>query len=273
MSDAIPLLDLFSGIGGFSLGLERSGAFRTQAFCEVDPFCRAVLDNHWPEVPIYDDVRALSAERLAADGIAVSALCGGFPCQDISLAGRGAGLEGARSGLWHEMLRLIGEIRPRWVLAENVAALRSRGLDTVLRGLAALGYDAQWHCIPAASVGAPHRRDRIWVVAYLPDAAPVFGSAQQRGEQNGNPAGRETVADTDSEGLEIGMCIRAHLAAELATAQRGCGWPAEPGICRVAHGIPHRVDRLRSLGNSLVPQIPEIIGRAIAATWLKGDLV
>ena len=114
------VLDLFSGIGGFSLGLERAG-MKTVAFCEIEPFCRAVLAKHWPGVPIYEDVRSLTGAGLASAGIVPDAICGGFPCQDISIAGKGAGLDGERSGLWHEYRRLIAEIRPRWVIIENVA--------------------------------------------------------------------------------------------------------------------------------------------------------
>src|SRR5215207_5071922 len=160
------VLDLFSGIGGFSLGLERTGGFKTVAFCEIDPFCRKVLEKHWPEVPCYHDVRELTAERLAADGIGVDVICGGFPCQDISLAGKGAGLEGERSGLWSEIARLSGELRPEFVIVENVSALLGRGLGRILGDLAEIGFDAEWHCIPASAIGAPHRRDRIWLVAY-----------------------------------------------------------------------------------------------------------
>ena len=160
------VLDLFSGIGGFSIGLERAG-MTTVAFCEQDAFCQHVLAQHWPGVPIYDDVRTLTTDTLRRDGIAaVDVICGGFPCQDISLAGAGAGIKGERSGLWSEYARLIGELRPRFVVVENVAALLSRGLDRVLGDLAALGYDATWDCIPASAVGAPHRRDRVWIVAY-----------------------------------------------------------------------------------------------------------
>jgi DNA (cytosine-5)-methyltransferase 1 len=160
------VLDLFSGIGGFSLGLERTGGFETVAFCEISPVCRHLLNHHWPRVPAYDDVCALTAERLAIDGIGVDAICGGFPCQDISFAGKGAGLAGERSGLWREYARLIRELRPRFVFVENVAALLARGLGDVLGDLAALGYDAWWDCIPASAVGAPHRRDRLWLIAY-----------------------------------------------------------------------------------------------------------
>jgi DNA (cytosine-5)-methyltransferase 1 len=146
--------------------LERTGGFQTVAFCECEPFCQKVLRKHWPDVPIYDDVTELTRDRLQADGISVDVICGGFPCQDISVAGNGAGLAGERSGLWAHQARLIGELRPRYALVENVSALLSRGLDAVLGDLAALGYDAEWHCIPASAVGAPHRRDRIWIVAY-----------------------------------------------------------------------------------------------------------
>lgn len=156
------VLDLFSGIGGFSLGLERAG-MKTVAFCEVDKKCQQVLKKHWPGVPIFDDVSTLKGEDIEET---VDVICGGFPCQDISLAGKGAGLEGERSGLWTEFHRLIKEIKPKYAIIENVSALRSRGLDQVLREISEIGYDAEWHCITAASVGAPHRRDRIWIVAY-----------------------------------------------------------------------------------------------------------
>jgi len=160
------LLDLFSGIGGFSLGLERSGAFTTAAFCEIEPFCRRVLAHRWPGVRCYDDVRRLDADTIRRDGLAIDAICGGFPCQDISLAGKGAGLDGQRSGLWREFARLIRELRPRFVLVENVAALLGRGMGVVLGQLSELGYDAVWRRIAAADVGAPHLRQRIWIVAY-----------------------------------------------------------------------------------------------------------
>src|SRR5258708_2164912 len=159
------VLDLFSGIGGFSLGLERAG-MRTVAFCEIDPFCRRVLAKHWPDVPVYDDVRTLTAARVGSCGQLIDVICGGFPCQDISFAGKGAGIGGERSGLWSEYARIIGEVRPKYVIVENVAALLGRGLERVLGDLAALGFDAEWHCIPASAVGAPHRRDRVWIVAH-----------------------------------------------------------------------------------------------------------
>ncbi|MGH6629376.1 MAG: DNA cytosine methyltransferase, partial [Burkholderiales bacterium] len=152
----------------------------TIAFCETDGFACAVLRKHWPELPIYEDVRLLTAERMRMDGIdPIDLICGGFPCQDISLAGRGAGIDGARSGLWSEFARLIGEIRPKFALVENVPALAFRGLDRVLGDLADLGYDAEWRVISAADVGAPHLRKRIWIVAY---PSIMQRPSQQRGQ-------------------------------------------------------------------------------------------
>lgn len=282
------LLDLFSGIGGFSLGLERSGGFKTVAFCEIEEFPRKVLKKHWPEVPIYDDVRTLTADRLAADGIGVDAICGGFPCQDISTAGRGAGIDGERSGLWAEYARLVGELRPKYVLVENVAALLGRGLDRVLGDLAALGYDAEWHCIPASTVGAHHRRDRLWIVAYadVAERRALGGTRHGLAEsQNGVLQWQEGSGRSGSSGKAVAYteCFgqqgqrqsvqpsrstpRLHRQAVDAIA--GCVgevWCTEPDVGRVADGVPSRVDRLKGLGNAVVPQIPELIGRAILAS-------
>ena len=284
------VLDLFSGIGGFSLGLERAG-MRTVAFCEIDPYCRRVLAKHWPDVPVYDDVRTLTASSLVANpdyqrqlqsqgcerdqwgwagDCGIDLICGGFPCQDISTAGKGAGITGARSGLWSEYARIVGEVRPRYVLVENVAALLGRGIERVLGDLAALGYDAEWHCIPASAVGAPHRRDRVWIVAHTRCLDSFGWGGECGGPQAAGPCDRAArsgehardVADTNGAGcLEQwrGLPIRQ----ELAAAECGGWWQSEPDVGRVATGVPARVDRLRALGNAVVPQIPEIIGRAI----------
>lgn len=285
------VLDLFSGIGGFSLGLERTGGFETVAFCEIAEYPRRVLAKHWPDVPCYTDVRELTGKRLAADGIAVDVICGGFPCQDISVAGKGAGLSGERSGLWSEIARLVSELAPRFVIVENVSALLGRGLGNVLGDLASLGYDAEWHCIPASAVGAPHYRDRFWMVAHsdygqrdrsqyevcarrdavglggqdVADANRVRELQSQRGEQNiGGRSGHgsEDVPATDDTG-RIKQWRGFPISAQLAAAQRGGWWSSEPNVGRVANGVPSRVDRLRCLGNAVVPQIPELIGRAI----------
>lgn len=267
------VLDLFSGIGGFSLGLESTGGFVTSAFCEQGEFPRRVLAKHWPGTPIYGDVRELSGPRLEADGLGgITVICGGFPCQDLSAAGKGAGLDGARSGLWWEMRRLIGEIRPRWVIAENVPVLRSRGLDRVLGSLAEIGYDAEWHCIPAAAIGAPHPRDRIWIVAYPQSFG--CGAWRQRGLTDGlawiSDAARWNAANADRAGLEVGQGERRDARPQRQAAQRNaCAdvwqsqWPDEPALLGVDDGVSDRVDRVFALGNSLLPQIPEAIGYAI----------
>jgi len=279
----LKVLDLFSGIGGFSLGLERTGGFETVAFCEIETYPRSVLAKHWPGVPIYDDIRKLTGDTLERDGITVDVICGGFPCQDLSFAGKRAGLEGERSGLWGEYARLIGELRPRYVIVENVPGLLSLGMGTVLGDLAALGYDAVWDCIPAAAVGAPHRRDRVWIIAHARSeqckshsnaerrapASELSGAnapSQRCGEagelRRNEPAQRlggmgENVSDARRELLE-----GRKRESETWAAQ----WLTEPDVGRVAHGVPRRVDRLKALGNAVVPQIPEIIGRAILAT-------
>jgi DNA (cytosine-5)-methyltransferase 1 len=166
------VLDLFSGIGGFSLGLERAG-MRTVAFCEIDLSAASVLAKHWPGVPCYDDVEPSPPTALGRWN------CCRCHLRRLPLPGHqysaGSGLElKARSGLWSEYARIIGEVRPRYVIVENVAALLGRGLDRVLGDLASLGYDAEWHCIPASAVGAPHRRDRLWIVAYPSQALLVL---------------------------------------------------------------------------------------------------
>jgi DNA (cytosine-5)-methyltransferase 1 len=278
------VLDLFSGIGGFSLGLERTGGFETVAFCEIEPFPRKVLVKHWPEVPQYDDVRTLTAERLAADGIAVDVICGGFPCQDISFAGKGAGLAGARSGLFYEVARLIGELGPRYVILENVGALLSRGLDAVLGTLASVGYDAEWHCIPASYVGAPHRRDRVWVLAYPAklqrDGRELYGEHSEGevseprngcGSQIMAYAYRQRGRGRDASGENAGDARQPPRHKGPHGVGMGA-WRTEPDVGRVANGVPDRAHRLKALGNAVVPQIPELIGNAILAS-LKAEAV
>ena len=229
------VLDLFSGIGGFSLGLERTGGFKTVAFCEIDPFCQRVLRKHWPDVPIFTDVRKLTA----ADVPGVDVICGGFPCQDISYAGKGAGIEGERSGLWSEFKRLIFQIRPRYGLVENVSALLDRGMGVVLGDLAEIGYDAEWHCIPASHVSLPHVRDRVWIIAH------------DRGKRE---QGEPTPTLPDLYGISWGENERR------ATLWRERPDLHTPWLCRTGDGVRERLD---ALGNAVVPQIPEIIGRAI----------
>jgi DNA (cytosine-5)-methyltransferase 1 len=255
------ILSLFAGIGGFDLGLERTGGFKTVAFCEIDPFCQKVLAKNWPHVPCYADVRELSLDRLVADGVpAPTVICGGFPCQDLSLAGRMAGISADRSGLWGEMCRLIGEIRPTYVLVENVPGLlvgeRGAWFGRVLGDLAALGYDAEWHSIPASTIGAPHRRDRVWIVAY-PGQEQRQDTSLRASEEGGEKCARRTP-------LENGDFYR--LVRGISVRVANDWWRAQSDMARSCDGLPDRLDRIATLGNTVVPQIPELIGRAILAS-------
>lgn len=281
------VLDLFSGIGGFSLGLERTGGFETVAFCEIEKFPRKVLKKHWPEVPIYEDVTTLTGDILERDGISVDVITGGFPCQDISIAGKQAGIsEGTRSGLWSEIVRLIGELRPRYVIVENVANLlagpsekRGGWFGRILGDLAECGYDAEWRNIPASMVHAPHRRERVWIVAYPKDLFSDGGKGDAGKLLASGPLsklrndGRAVfMADADSKRLqgaereEGSGEEREPIGHSTKRGSKSRGeWQAEPSVGRVANGVPRSMDRLKCCGNAVVPQIPELIGRAILA--------
>ena len=230
------MLDLFSGIGGFALAASWVWADRLElvGFCEIDPYCQQVLANRWPKVPIFEDIKQLSADQFQD----IDLITGGFPCQDISVAGQGRGLEGERSGLWFEMLRLIGRIRPRYALIENVPMLIHRGLGRVLCDLTQVGYDAEWQVISAAEVGAPHLRQRIWVVAY-PDQSGLEGRD------------RQILPECASQQLTGPRSSPASWSRSF--------WQSEPDVGRVADGVPRRVDRLKSLGNAIVPQCAALI--------------
>jgi len=237
MKPKLKVLDLFSGIGGFSLGLERTGGFETVAFCEIEPFPRKVLAKHWPGVPCYEDV---STADFAALG-PVDVVTAGFPCQDISFAGKGAGLAGERSGLFWHILRAASMVGFPKLLLENVAGLLDRGLGAVLGAMAQVGYDAEWHCVQASYVGAWHKRDRIWILANA-DQKRCKGIAAQP------------------------ILRQSDLSRQLV---RGFAkWPGRSALppsrfCRANDGVSNRVDRLAACGNAVVPQIPELIGRAI----------
>ena len=280
------VLDLFSGIGGFSLGLERAG-METLAFCEKEPFCQKVLQKHWPDVPIFDDIRSLSVHDLEQKPDLV---CGGYPCQPFSVAGKQRGSEDDRH-LWPEMLRVIQECRPTWVIAENVAGHIRLGLDKVLFDLETEGYFAQPFVIPACAINAPHRRDRVWIVGYAEhDGSPatsVGGKPQKDGDRAqkgpaetvesegaGRRANHEALADSRCTRVQVGIPEQAQRQKRQSKKLNnrshrfdgGTGggfWAVEPGVGRVADGVPARVDRIKALGNAVVPQIPELIGRVI----------
>lgn len=291
------VLDLFSGIGGFSLGLQWAG-MQTAAFCEIDPYCRKVLAKHWPTIPIHEDIKELNGEQYSE---AVDLVCGGFPCQPFSLAGKRAGSSDDRA-LWPEMLRVIREVQPTWVIGENVVGIINMELDSCLADLEGEGYACQTFDIPACGVDAHHIRHRIWIVAHAggdgvrvqpgrgsgengTKAAWPFDSGEDvanAGCRNGDTRGdvetgelpakrgipatnterRGDLSDADRAGREEQWWTEP-VRTEQFAAQCESRWEPEPSVCRVAHGIPNRVDRLKGLGNAVVPQIVEAIGRLI----------
>jgi DNA (cytosine-5)-methyltransferase 1 len=239
---------LFSGIGGFDLGLERAG-FEISWQVEIDPYCQRVLAKHWPGVQRYGDIAAMDWAPVPR----VDLLCGGFPCQDLSYAGKRAGIDGARSRLWSEYVRAISQLRPRYVLVENVPGLLTNPyMGRVLGDLAACGYDAEWDCLPASAVGAPHRRDRVWIVAYPrsePEHRSIFAT-------NGQELGREsTIRSSYWQFFTMVPGISGRFGPWRQMGQ--------PGLVRIDNGIPDVLDRLKSIGNAIVPQIAEALGRMI----------
>jgi len=324
-------LDLFSGIGGFSLGLEATGGFETKAFCDIEKYPRQVLQKHWPHVKQYEDIKELNYERLKADGIdSIDIITGGYPCQPFSIAGRQKGEEDPRH-LWPEYFRLVKELRPTWVIGENVSGHIKLGLDTVIEDLESEDYAVRPFSISASSIGANHQRERIWILAYS-ERNGLLAAEKQRSfektisnqskgkndtlnfertssvsetksdvensrrsqwpraefrgenenetrEENANQHQRSSspsssdVANTNDERLQRQWQSRNQFTPRFnssrESSEEGQGtvgqgwWESEPNMGRVAHGIPKRVDRLKSLGNSLVPQIPYYIGKTI----------
>jgi len=284
-------VSLFSGIGGIDLAAEWAG-FKTILFVEKNDYCQKVLRKHWPGVPIIGDIRDVKKEKIMAysinggcherwpksyeqdiqighenirpetaefreGGDGITLISGGFPCQPHSIAGKREGSTDERN-LWPEFRRVIGEIKPRWVLAENVPGIFSsdagRFFGIILADLAEMGYSAGWATYGAVDVGALHRRNRVFVVAH----AIGRGEQQQKGDIGegrrwaGN--GGQDVPDTEEQGLQVGIPHTRSSKEEIVRPQQADWWAVEPELGRVAHGIPHRVDRLRALGNAVVPQ-------------------
>jgi DNA (cytosine-5)-methyltransferase 1 len=225
-------VSLFAGIGGIDLGFERAG-LTCVAQVENDPWCVSILEKHWPDVPRWGDIRDLDPKELPDHDV----IAGGFPCQPVSLAGSRAGRDDPR-WLWPEFFRLVRGVRPRFVVVENVPGLLSAGMGDVLGDLADVGYDAEWASISATSVGAPHRRDRIFIVAYPHDEG-------------------QRLRCSESAGWSIFGSSGTGKPGELRR------WAPEPGVGRMAHGVPDRLDRLRGLGNAVLPQVAELIGRTL----------
>ena len=297
-SGKLRVLDLFSGIGGFSIGLERTGGFETVAFCEIEEFPRKVLAKHWPSVPIHRDVRKLKGVDIGS----IDVICGGYPCQPFSVAGQRQGQADNRH-LWPEMYRLVDELRPDWVVGENVAGHVSMGLDDVLFDLETIGYTCRTFIIPACAVDAQHRRDRCWIVANAKCSEWRSGKSTRNVTDGENARRAETAsrAGTSSENDGTGFVAHAPRFQPGRQEQRSvgertrqgsepnvadascvmfngtgpagpprrrqltnrCEWLPEPDVGRVANGVPNRVDRLKALGNAVVPAVVQVIGEAI----------
>lgn len=270
---------LFAGIGGLDLGLERAG-MECAWQIEKDPYCLRVLDKHWPDIPKYHDIKEVDPDDLEP----VDLICGGFPCQPVSLAGKRLAQADER-WLWPEFFRIVRALRPRYVLVENVPGLLSAGMSDVLGDLAAGGYDAEWDCIPAAAVGAPHLRYRVCLVGHANSIRTELESPRIVGEHTApstgamaNPESNRRIARWPRDCEEVTGGWESHRGGIgfifsganresmgwLAESRSQCGdWATEPDVGRVAHGIPARVDRLRALGNAVVPQVAEWVGRRI----------
>jgi DNA (cytosine-5)-methyltransferase 1 len=307
MPDKLRVGSLFAGIGGLELGLEWTGHFETVWQVELDEFARKILAKHWPDVPRHDDVCTFPPSGF---DWSCDVLTGGFPCQDLSYAGKGAGLDGKRSGLFYELARVVRVLGPRYVVLENVSALLSRGMGDVIGTLASLGYDCQWHCIPAAAVGAPHRRDRVFILADADRQRKPQSQGCQQQKRRRISDGSKAMADAHGKRRKqnaVGLACESgstRTPAELsqkrgearttekctnATGKRLEGfaqkqilgkrevsrefermvprlseqWAVEPELGRVANGIPSRVDRLKCLGNAVVPQVAQVLGEIL----------
>ncbi len=272
-------LDLFSGIGGFSLGLERAG-FETVAFCEIDKYCQKVIKKFWDK-KIYNDVKEITKQKLKSDGIEFpEIITGGFPCQPFSIAGARKGTDDNRH-LWPEMFRIIKEFKPRWVIGENVRGIINiqdgMVFENVCTDLEGEGYEVRAFNIPAAAVGAPHKRERIWILANsrrsirreqsTGNKESLGSRAHEKTKRSFNTSkirgpseGTKTVANTST-----GRCPpqEEQISTRGDSSKHQSRWEVEPNVGRVADGLPGRIYRLRALGNSIVPQIAEEIGKAI----------
>lgn len=260
---------LFSGIGGFDLGFERAG-MECAWQVEIDPFCQKVLEKHWPKVRRYGDVKEVGKQNLEH----VALICGGFPCQPHSVAGKRQASEDERD-LWPEFFRIICELRPEWVVAENVRGLLSsetgRFFGGVLKDLATCGYDAEWQVLSAAAFGAPHIRERVFIVANLASQRErtISISTRRPHKKSINAHGIfENVSNINRQGLEIGETQTHHTVFPIERRDLGfrgetTNWRVEPDLARMVSRVPNRVDRIKGLGNAVVPQIAEWIGKRI----------
>ena len=265
----IKFISLFAGIGGLDLGLERAG-MKCVAQVEIDDFCQKVLTKHWPDVPKYKDVRNVGKHNLPAADL----ICGGFPCQPHSYAGKRKGKEDDRN-LWPEYLRIVKELRPRFVVGENVPGLITSMLDEILFDLESIGYTCQTFVIPALAFDAPHRRNRVFVIANSEGDKRNISAIARRSKKVHVDGNGFTQSLAYSNGKRLEQFKPATIANNerqptrgFASERSGDWWSVEPSVGRVAHGISRRVDRLKSLGNAVVPQVAEFVGRCIVESNL-----
>lgn len=254
---------LFSGIGGIELGFENTGAFKTLWFVEKDRYAQAVIRKQWGnDAVIYDDITRLDFRKVQR----INVLTGGFPCQDISTAGKGTGITGSRSSLWRYYKKAIRILRPQVAFIENVSILTGRGLNVVLGDLASIGYDAEWYCVSASAVGAPHQRDRVFIISYLQSKRKRNLSKEQSGDYKSDVSrGSKEIPYTGESGLE-------RTKSKGSQFIEHCGWISEPNVDRMADGVSLRVDRVRCLGNSVVPQVSEVFAEAIKDYLFKKEI-
>lgn len=249
---------LFAGIGGFDLGFERAG-IKTIWQVEINEFCRKILERHFPDAKRFGDIRECGKHNLES----VDIISGGFPCQDISRAGLMAGIEGERSGLWKEYHRIICELRPRYAVVENVPGLLDGGLGRVLGDLAEIGYDTEWDCISAASFGAPHIRERVWILTY-----PRQESGRDEGRNNPESGCKNVLPEGDRDRPQAEWCDDRELVALVpGIHQRSSAdwWLRQSRMARSVNGVPRELvdEQNGSFGNAVVPQIAEWLGQRI----------
>ena len=270
---------LFSGIGGLDLGLERAG-MKVIWQSEIDPYCNKVLKKHWPEVPNYGNIKEIDWRAIPRPDV----ICGGYPCQPFSTAGKRRGTDDPRH-LWPWVRTAISELRPSYAILENVRGHLSMGGLQVIGELAEVGYDAEWRVVSAAGLGAPHRRDRVIIVAY---PAGKCSNGGQPGSNNAQRAEKGLQKQIRASGTNVANTNIKHefqpkrAMVEWSKAGRPEGhwddferrcreWQVEPNVGRVADGVSARVDRLRGLGNAVVPQVAEYIGRLVMAAELNNS--
>lgn len=246
-------LDLFSGLGGFTLGLDRAG-IDTVAFCEIDPPCQAVLKHHWPKIPIFADITKITFNKIQFEGVTnkIDIICGGYPCTGHSVAGKKKGFENEKSSLWREYHRLAREIKPRYCIIENSHNLRSTGLAEILQAFHEIGYNAEWQIISAYSVGAPHQRERIYIVFWRGDIPYPYPF-------------RYWEADPQKAETTQGWWAKRRIKRDSVFGKIP---QAQSRVLQLTDGIPEQLVKVEEykiamLGNALVPQIPELIGRAL----------